>query len=75
MIRVFHFQSACIGCNACVEADMNRWRMSHRNGKSVLLGSKSVNGIYRIEVGNDEWDNIVKAVTNCPVKVIKAELI
>ena len=73
MIRIFHSRKKCIGCNACVEADKNRWRMSRKDGKSTLIGGKNVKGIYRIEAENDEYRTIMKAANNCPVKIIKAE--
>ena len=72
MIQIFHQRAKCIGCNACVEADKNRWRMSRKDGKCTLVGAKEKKGIYRIEVEPDEWKNITKAVKNCPVKIIKS---
>lgn len=73
MVKVYHYRAKCIGCNACVEADKNRWRMSRKDGKSVLVGGKNVKGIYRLEVDNEEYKTIMKAIKNCPVKIIKAE--
>jgi ferredoxin len=73
MIRIFHYRTKCIGCNACVEADKNRWRISRKDGKSTLIGGKNKNGIYRIEIENEEYKSVRKAIKNCPVKIIKAE--
>ena len=73
MIRVFHYRAKCIGCNACVEADKNRWRMSRKDGKSTLIGGKNVKNIFKGEFGNDEHKTITKAAKNCPVKIIKVE--
>lgn len=73
MVKVFHYRAKCIGCNACVEADRNRWRMSRKDGKSVLIGGKNVKGVYRVAVEEDEYKTIMKAVKNCPVKIIKTE--
>ncbi len=73
MVKVFHYRAKCIGCNACVEADRNRWRMSRKDGKSVLVDGKDVKGVYRAAVEDDEYKTILKAVKNCPVKIIKAE--
>jgi len=73
MVKVFHYRAKCIGCNACVEADKSRWRMSRKDGKSVLIGGKDVKGVYRVVVEDDEYKTIIKAVKNCPVKIIKVE--
>lgn len=73
MIRIFHYRQKCIGCNACVEADRARWRMSRKDGKSTLVGGKDKKGIYMAEVHEDELGSVMKAVKNCPVKIIKAE--
>ncbi len=73
MVKVYHYRAKCIGCNACVEADKNRWRMSRKDGKSTLVGGINVKGIFRVEVENDEYKTIMKAVKICPVKIIKAE--
>ena len=72
MIQLFHQRAKCIGCNACVEADKNRWRMSRKDGKCTLIGAKEKKGIYKMEIELDEWKNITKAIKNCPVKIIKA---
>ena len=71
MIRIFHHRAKCIGCNACVEADKNRWRMSRKDGKSMLIGGKEKKGVYSAEVDDEELKPIKKAVKNCPVKIIK----
>ncbi|HEY4800008.1 MAG TPA: ferredoxin [Bacteroidia bacterium] len=73
MVRVIHLRSMCIGCNACVEADRNRWRMSRKDGKSVLIGGIENKGIYKIEVDDEEHKALLKAAANCPVKIIKVE--
>jgi len=73
VIRIFHQRIKCIGCNACVEADKSRWRMSRKDGKSTLIGAKEKKGIYRTEVESDEWKKIMKAVKNCPMKIIRGE--
>lgn len=71
MIRIFQYRDKCIGCNACVEADRFRWRMSRRDGKSVLIKGVEKKGIYRVDVEDDEEEAIIKAVKNCPVNIIK----
>ncbi|MBI4930367.1 MAG: ferredoxin [Bacteroidetes bacterium] len=73
MVKIFHYRAKCIGCNACVETNKNRWRMSRKDGKSMLLGAISKKGVFRTEVEDDEYKSIMKAVKNCPVKIIKIE--
>lgn len=71
MIRISQRRSKCIGCNACVEASFSRWRMSRKDGKSVLIGSTCVNDIWSIVVGDDEYNENKKAANNCPVNIIQ----
>ncbi|MEK6614719.1 MAG: ferredoxin [Bacteroidota bacterium] len=73
MVKVFHYRAKCIGCNACVEADKNRWRMSRKDGKSILIDGTNKKGIYRTEAEADEYKLLMKAVRNCPVKIIRIE--
>lgn len=73
MIRIYHYRHKCIGCNACVEVNNERWRMSRKDGKSTLVGGKSVKGVFRVEAENEEYALNFKAAKNCPVKIIKIE--
>lgn len=73
MVKVFHYRAKCIGCNACVETNKNRWRMSRKDGKSTLIGAVEKKGIYRTEVEDGEYKLVMKAVKNCPVKIIRLE--
>jgi ferredoxin len=73
MIRVFHYRQKCIGCNACVEVHRSRWRMSRKDGKSTLIGGVQLKGVFRTEIGNDEYVLNLKAANVCPVKIIKIE--
>ncbi len=72
-IRILHYRNKCIGCNACVEAAPQRWRMSKKDGKSVLLGAQEKKGIYSVVVHIDEYDSNLEAAHNCPVNIIKIE--
>ena len=40
MVIISHQREKCIGCNYCVELAFNQWRMSKKDGKSVLLHIK-----------------------------------
>lgn len=71
MIRLTHQREKCIGCNYCVELAWERWRMSKKDGKSVLLGAVNKKGFHSVLVGDDEYDANVKAAEACPVKIIK----
>lgn len=72
-IRIFQYRSKCIGCNACVEAAPQRWKMSKKDGKSVLLGAKEKKGIYSVVVHESEYESNIRAARNCPVHIIKVE--
>lgn len=72
-IRIIHYRQKCIGCNACVEAAAHRWRMSKKDGKSVLIDAKEKKGIYSVVVHIDEYESNLEAARNCPVNIIKVE--
>lgn len=71
MISITYFRNKCIGCNGCVEADPNRWRVSKKDGKCNLVGGKEKKGIYTAQVGYEEIDTLEAASRNCPAKIIK----
>lgn len=73
MIRVVQHRHKCIGCNACVEADPFRWRISRKDGKSVLVGAKEKKGWYSVLVDDDEEMQLQQATTHCPVNIIRYE--
>ena len=71
MIRIIQLRAKCIGCNACVEASRSRWRMSRKDGKSVLIGGVNKKNIFSVIVGEDEKLENLQAAKNCPTKVIQ----
>ena len=73
MIRIIHFREKCIGCNACVELAPDRWRMSKKDGKSVLLEAKEAHHIFTALVGDDEYKKNHVAAKMCPTNIIKVE--
>ncbi|MBP9212822.1 MAG: ferredoxin [Bacteroidetes bacterium] len=75
MIRIIHFREKCIGCNACVELAPGRWRMSKKDGKSVLLEGEDVNGIVTAIADDNEYKANLSASRTCPTNVIKVEKI
>ncbi len=73
MVRIEQHRKKCIGCFACVQASSARWRMSRKDGKSVLVGSTNIKEIYSVIVGDDEYTENKKAEKNCPVKIIQVK--
>jgi ferredoxin len=73
MVRI-HFQRAkCIGCNGCVEAAPERWRISRKDGKSNLVGSSENKGFYLALADDHEYEDNLLAAANCPVRIIRVE--
>ena len=75
MFRITYFRNKCIGCNACVEAAPERWRVSRRDGRCTLIEGKEKRGIYRAVVSMVEYDQNKMAAANCPVKIIRLDVI
>lgn len=73
MFKLIHHRSRCIGCNACVEIANQRWRMSKRDGKAVLLGAIEKKGVYSISLSYAELEENQQALEACPVKVIQIQ--
>jgi ferredoxin len=73
MVRIVQQRAKCIGCNACVEAAMYRWRLSRKDGKCTLIGATEKKGFFTVVVGDDEYDDNVSAAKHCPVNIIKVE--
>lgn len=73
MIRITQQRDKCIGCNYCVEAAFDRWRMSKKDGKCTLIGATEKRGFHSVVVGDDEYEDNFVAANVCPVKIIKVE--
>jgi len=73
MIRVIQHRHKCIGCNACVEADKYRWRISRKDGKSTLIGGTEKKGWFSVVVDDDEAQQLEAAKIHCPVNIIRWE--
>ncbi|MBT3449621.1 MAG: ferredoxin [Bacteroidetes Order II. Incertae sedis bacterium] len=73
MIRITYFRDKCIGCNACVEAAPDRWRVSRKDGRCTLVEGVEHRRIFRATIPSDEYDRNAKAAKNCPVKIIRLE--
>lgn len=73
MIVVSQNRKKCIGCNYCVELAQEFWRMSKKDGKSVLLGAKEKKGMYTIRLENEFCEMNKAAAKACPVNIIKVK--
>ena len=71
MVRILFFRGKCIGCNGCVEAAPNRWRVSKKDGRCNLIEGKEKKGVFQVLVNEDEYLENVQAAANCPVKIIQ----
>ena len=71
MIRIVQLRRKCIGCFACVEVSPDRWRMSRRDGKSVLIGGVPKRDHFIATVSDAEKESALRAKANCPVNIIQ----
>lgn len=74
MVIITHQRNKCIGCNYCAEIAHARWRMSKKDGKAVLLGATDRKGFHTVKVGNEEFDENLRAADACPVNIIKVSM-
>ncbi len=56
-----------------MELAPDRWKMSRKDGKSVLVDAEERNGIYTALVGDDELKKNLTAARTCPTNIIKVE--
>ena len=75
IVHITHQRSKCVGCFACVLVAGTRWRMSRKDGKSVLIGATDKKGMHNAVVGEHEYDQNRKAAQMCPVKIIQVNKI
>ncbi len=71
MPRIIFHRIKCIGCNACVEAAPERWRVSTKDGRCNLIGSSEKKGIYTAKIHDMEVEQNQVAAKNCPAKIIQ----
>jgi len=72
---ITHQRDKCIGCNSCVELAYEHWRMSVKDGKSNLIGSKDKRGFHTLRTDDLAYEDNVKAAEACPVNIIKVSKI
>lgn len=75
MIRIFQQRAKCIGCNACVEAAPDRWRISRKDGKCTLVGGVEKKGMYLVLADDEELEANLLAERHCPARIIRVERI
>ena len=64
----------CIGCNYCVEAAPELFRMSTRDGKAVLLRSTEKRGFYTLRTPRLDLEAPAReAARLCPAKIIRVK--
>lgn len=73
MIIISHHRKKCIGCQYCVELAYEHWRMSKKDGKSVLLNAVEKKGVHTLKIPDDEiaYEENKKAAEACPVNIIQ----
>jgi len=71
MAKILYYRDKCIGCNACVEHAPNLWCISEKDGKSNLICSKNIKGVFIRNIEIFDIEETKKASLNCPVNIIK----
>ncbi len=71
ILRIIHYRAKCIGCHGCVTIAPDRWRMSKKDGKSVLLGAKEKKGVWTAALDEDEYERNLNAAKLCPARIIQ----
>ncbi|MCB0470244.1 MAG: ferredoxin [Flavobacteriaceae bacterium] len=76
MVVVTLQREKCIGCNYCVEMAPGQFRMSKKDGKSVLLHSSNKKGFHTMKSPDDFiLDDCQNASKACPVHIIDVKKI
>jgi len=76
MVIVTLQREKCIGCNYCAEFAPEYFRMSKKDGKSVLLKSVEKKGFHTLKtLIEDAYESCEKAAKACPVKIISVKSI
>lgn len=76
MVVITLQRNKCIGCNYCEEFAPDFFRMSKKDGKSVLLKSVDKKGFHTLKTPRHEaYEAIEKAAKACPVNIISSKII
>ena len=71
MAKILYYRDKCIGCNACVELAPQFWRISGEDGRSDLIESRNVKGVFVRSVEIVDIEEVKRTSSNCPVNIIK----
>jgi len=75
MVIITLQRNKCIGCNYCVEVAPEQFRMSQKDGKSILINSYERKGFYTLkEPDNEVFEVVQKAADLCPAKIISVKI-
>lgn len=76
MIIISLQRQKCIGCGYCVEFSPEYFRMSKKDGKSILIKSKQKKNMHILKTKIiDSYQKNKKAANSCPVKIIQIKKI
>ncbi len=74
MVVITLQRNKCIGCNYCVELAPEQFRMSKKDGKSVLLHSKEKKGFFTLKTPDETaYEPSDQAAKACPVNIISVK--
>ncbi len=74
MVIVTLQRDKCIACNYCAEFAPEFFRMSKKDGKSVLLKSIEKKGFFTIKTPfPDAFESCDKAAKACPVNIMSVK--
>lgn len=73
MVGITYYRHKCIGCRACAEYAGQRWQMSKKDGKAVLIGGVRKRQVIFTTVPPEELASNLKAAENCPEKCIRVQ--
>ena len=74
MVIITLQRDKCIGCNYCYELAPERYRMSKKDGKSVLIKSIDKKGFHTLkDPDHSVADNCDRAAKACPVNIISVK--
>ena len=71
MANIVFYRDKCIGCGICFELQPERWRMSRKDGKAILLMSIAKKDLFVLKVDDALQQQTIEVARACPVKIIK----
>lgn len=76
MLVITFQRKKCIGCNYCVEAAPELFRMSAKDGKAVLLNGYEKKGFHTLKTNEMRYyHRAVQAKEVCPAKIIHVKTV